>query len=144
MLNINFTDKLPVRLMRWIARFLSIPWAFWALFWMWFILTNYLNERLFPLAVYLIIIVIVFLMFMGAAVIASVWGKEASGGGVLLLDGVLIIGFGTLAPHSPMLIERELWGTVFILSSCVLPPLVAGYLFLVCHRRSKTSGEQHV
>jgi hypothetical protein len=137
---VDSTTKLPVRWMRWTARLLSVPWAVWALFWMWFILINYLNEGLIPQAVYIIIIATVFLMFVGAAVIASVWGKEAFGGGVLLLDGVLIMGFGTLAPHSPMLIERDLGGTVLLLSSCVLPPLVAGYLFLVCHRRSRTSG----
>ena len=144
MSKINPKTSRPVKWMLWVARFLSIPWAFWALFWMFFILGYYIKGGFFSLSVFIIIMVIILLMFLGAAIIASVWGKEAFGGGVLLLDGVLIIGIGILGPHSPFLIEGEFWNSVFIISTCVLPPLVAGSLFLICHRRSKKSGEQHV
>jgi hypothetical protein len=36
------------------------------------------------------------------------------------------------------------WLNALAFFTMVLPPLAAGSLFLECHRRSKTSGEQHV
>jgi hypothetical protein len=144
MSNINPKTAKPVKWMLWVARFLSIPWAFWALFWMFFILHNYLEEGFFSLTVFIIIMVIILLMFLGAAIMASVWGKEAFGGGVLLLDGVLVIGIGILGPHSPFLIEGEFWNSVVIISTCVLPPLIAGSMFLAYNQKLKTSGEKHI
>jgi hypothetical protein len=134
MSNISPKDAWPVKLMRWVARFLSIPWAYWTLFWTWFVLGH-----AFQGAVLAIIMTIPLLMFLGAAIIAGVWGKEVLGGVVLLIDGVLLFAVGTLGPHSPMLNGDA----ALSISTIVLPPLVAGYLFLACHRRSKTSGEQH-
>jgi len=139
MSNSSSKSAWPVKFMRWAARLLSVVWTFWALFWTWFVLTNYLGEGLFSLAVYIIIMITALLMFLGAAIIASVWRKEALGGRVLLVDGVLIIASGTLAPHSPML-TGEFWLTALGISTMVLPPLAAGSLFLICHHRSKTSG----
>ncbi len=142
MSNISSKDAWPVKLMRWVARFLSIPWAFWALFWTWFVLAHFLSAA--PLT---IIMIIVALMFVGAAIIASVWGKEALGGGVLLVDGVLMIASIIIVAYltgSPREFFRLPWLNALVLFTMVLPPLVAGSLFLICHRRSKTSGEQHV
>ncbi len=138
MSNISSKDAWPVKLMRWAARFLSIPWAFWALFWTLFVLGHG-----FQTAVLAIVMIIPLLLFLGAAIIASVWGKEAFGGAVLLVDGVLIFVCGTFGPHSPLPTDVS-WDAVFAISTLVLPPLVAGSLFLICHRISKTSGEQHV
>ena len=138
MSNISSKDTWPVKLMRWVARFLSVSWAFWALFWTLFVLAHS-----FQTAVLAIVMIIPLLMFMGAAIVASVWGKEAFGGVVLLVDGVLIFVCGTFGPHSPLLTDVS-WDTVLAISTMVLAPLAAGSLFLICHRRSKTSGEQHV
>ena len=126
MSNISSSVAWPVTLMRWVARLLSIPWAFWALFWTWFILAHSFQG-----AVLVIVMVIPSLMFVGAAIIAGVWGKEAFGGGVLLVDGVLIFVCGA-------------WVNVLAISTLVLPPLLAGSLFLACHRISKTSREPRV
>jgi len=129
--------------MRWVARFLSIPWAFWALFVTWFVSVNLHGEGRFSSAVYITIMIIAALMFIGAAIIASVWGKEAFGGGVLLVDGALIIVCFIVAIR-PTIVEFLTPSEGPFNFVMVLPPLVAGSLFLACHRRSKTSGEQHV
>lgn len=148
MSNISSTDTLPVKLKRWVARVLSILWAFWAIFWTWFVLANFTGEgEFFSKAVSTIIMIIFALMFMGAAIIASVWGKEALGGGVLLVDGVLMIASIIIVAYltgSPRDFFRLPWLNALALFTMVLPPLVAGFLFLICHRRSKTSGERHV
>jgi hypothetical protein len=138
---IRFLDAWPVKSMRWVARFLSVPWAFWALFWTWFVSAHFSS------AVSIIIMIIVAPMFMGAAIIASVWGKEALGGGVLLVDGVLMMASIIIVAYltgSPRDFFRLPWLNALAFFTMVLPPLAAGSLFLECHRRSKTSGEQHV
>ena len=138
---ISFSDAWPVKSMRWVARFLSVPWAFWALFWTWFVSAHFSS------AVSIIIMVIVAPMFMGAAIIASVWGKEALGGGVLLVDGVLMIASIIIVAYvtgSPRDFFRLPWLNALAFFTMVLPPLAAGSLFLACHRRSRTSGEQHI
>jgi hypothetical protein len=131
MSTISSKDAWAVKLMRWVARFLSIPWAYGAVFIFWWGLgTGYVEgERtLARLALLIIGMNIPLLMFLGAAIIAGVWGKEAFGGVVLLVDGVLIL--------------VCIWVTPLDFHFMALPPLAAGYLFLECHRRSKTSGEQ--
>ena len=142
---ISSTDTLPVKSMRWVARFLSLPWPFCALFWTWFALAE---GKFLSIVVFTIIMIIVALMYIGAAIIASVWGKEAFGGGLLMADGVMILASIIIfcltvpGPGDPRV--PPLWLTALAFFTMVLPPLVAGYLFLACHRRSKTSGEQHV
>jgi len=144
MSNISSSDAWPVKLMRWVARFLSIPWAFWALSVTLFVVANFQGEY-FGLAVSIIIMIIAALMFIGAAIIASVWGKEAFGGVVLLVDGVLIIVCLIVVPHiGPTIVEFLTPSALPFNFVMVLPPLVAGSLFLACHRISKTSGEQHI
>ena len=142
MSNISSSDAWPVKSMRWVARFLSIPWVFWALFVTWFLVGDSYFAGEISLAVSIIITIIAALMFLGAAIIASVWGKEAFGGGVLLVDGALIIVF--LIVEVRPTIEEFLTPSDPLGFVMVLPPLVAGSLFLICHRRSKTSGERHV
>ena len=136
MSNAGPTNPQPVKFMRWTARVLSIPWALWALFWTFFVLAHFL-----PPAVLAIIMSIAALIFVGSAIVASVWGMEALGGRVLLLDGVLIIALGVFLPHSPILVG-SFQSTALAFFTLALPPLVAGSLFLVCHRISRTSGEQ--
>ena len=84
---------------------------------------------------------VVLLMFMGAAIFASVWRKEAFGGRLLIADGVLIlvslaIVIGTRDSLPP------LWLFAIAFLTMVLPPIIAGSLFLICHRRSIPSVEQ--
>ncbi len=148
MSNISSSDAWSVKLMRWVARFLSVSWAYWALFWTWFVLASLTGEGHFSKVVFIIIMIIVALMFIGAAIIASVWGKEVFGGGMLLVDAVLIIAsiviFCLTVPGSGDSLHPLFWMTALVFVTMVLPPLVAGSLFLACHRRSKTSREQHV
>lgn len=120
-------NTLRVKSMRWTARLLSVPWAIWALFWTFFVLAHFL-----PPAILAIVMFIAALLFVGGATIASVWEKEALGGGVLLLDGVLVLALGILLPHSPILVG-SIPSTLVAFCTMVLPPLVAGSLFLVCH-----------
>ncbi len=148
MSNISSSDAWSVKSMRRVARFLSIPWAFFALLITWMVLGSLTGEgEFFSRAVSIIILIIVALMCVGAAIIASVWGKEALGGGVLLVDGVLMIAAIICVSYitsSPREFFRSPVLVAVIFFTIVLPPLAAGSLFLACHRRSKTSGEQHV
>ena len=141
MSNISSTDAWPVKLMRWVARFLSIPWAFLVLLFWLFGVGYGVDEGNLSIAVAIIMVIIVALMSLGAALIASVWGKEAIGGGLLIAAGVLLLGQTIYDLFIYSLEELQLgWLEVAL----VLPPLVAGFLFLVCHQRSKTSVEQPV
>jgi len=146
MSNTRSVDKRPVQKMRWVARFMSIPWAYWATFWTGFVLAHpfaeadsaFLLKVVFP-----IVMIPVALMYFGAAIIASVWGKEAFGGTLLLADGALILAgiivaaFLTGEPVRFLLILGSL-GSI----TMVLPAWVAGYLFRECHRRSRVLAEQ--
>jgi hypothetical protein len=147
MSNISSKDAWPVKLMRWVARFVSIPWAYWALAIAWFVAGTGYEEggrTLAQLAVFIIVMIISPLMFMGAAIIAGVWGKEAFGGTVLLVDGVLIIVCIWVSSHiNPSFVEFFTPSHLPFNFTMVLPPLVAGSLFIACHRISKTSGEEH-
>ena len=141
MSNISSTDARPVKLMRWVARFLSIPWAIFVLLFSMFAFADGIGEGTYSIAVYIIIIIIVALWSLGAAIIASGWGKEAIGGGMLIAAGVLILGQNIydIYIYNPEGHQLDWFNVVMILT-----PLVAGSLFLACHQRSKTSGEQHV
>jgi hypothetical protein len=137
---------MSVQKMRWVARLVSIPWAYWATFWTGFVLghpfaeadSDYLLEVVFPL-----LMIPIALMYFGAAIIASVWGKEAFGGNLLLADGTLILAgiivaaFLTGEPARFLIILGSL-GSI----TMVFPAWVAGYLFRECHRRSRISLEQ--
>jgi len=144
MSNISSKNKWSVILMRWVARLVSIPWAYWALAIAWFVAGNGYEEGM-SLALYMIIVFIAFLPTVGAAIIAGVWGKEALGGTVLLADGVLILFCFMGSPYlRPSLVDFFNPSKLPFNFIAVLPPLLAGSLFLVCHGRSKTSGEQQV
>jgi len=137
MSDISSKDKWPVKLMRWVARFVSIPWAYFALFVTWFV-SNFAYWGGMSLVLYIIIVTIASLLFMGAAIIASVWGKELLGGGALLVDSVLIIVCFIVVPHiGPSIVEFFTPSHMPFNFVMVLLPLVAGSLFLACHRISK-------
>jgi len=143
MSNISSLDTGQIKLMRWIARILSIPWSFWALFWTMFIVAqpNKDGESL-PSVALIIILSIFALIYIGAAIIASVWGKEALGGIVLMADGALILTFIIVVTFlSGPFLFRLPWLAVIAFFTTILPPFIAGYLFLKCHRRSKTQRE---
>lgn len=145
MSNISGSDAWAIQLMRWVARFVSIPWAYWALAIVWFAAGTGFQEGNMPLALYIIVVFIAFLLTVGSAIIAGVWGKEALGGTVLLTDCVLIIVCFIASPHiKPSLVEFFTPSKLPFNFTMVLPPLVAGCLFLACHRKSKASAEQHI
>ena len=131
MSNISSSDSLAVKLMRYIARCLSILWAFLILIIASFIIGGDYESG--PV-VFIIALIIAFLIFLGPAILAGVWGKEAFGGSVLVVDSVLISVYF-------LLINPRIKPTIGLLLILFLPPLVAGFLFLTCHRKSKTSGE---
>lgn len=130
-------DTLSVKSMRWVARLIAIPWSFWVLFWIAFIAGYGVEEGKFTWAVWRIIVFIFALPSVGAAIMGCIRKTEALAGIILLVDGVLILVFGTLGPHSPLM-TGDLWGTVLGFTTLVLPPLVAGVLFIVCRSESKT------
>jgi len=142
MSNISSKNKRSVILMRWVARLISIPWAYGALGIVWFIAGNGYEEGM-PLALYILIVFIASLPTVGAAIIAGVWGKEALGGTVLLADGVLILLCFMGSPYiSSSLVDFFTPSKLPFNFVPVLPPLLAGSLFLVCHQSSKPSAEQ--
>ncbi len=148
---ISLIDTLPVKPMRWAARLVSIPWALWALLGAWFVVAHFTEEgNPLSLAVSAAIIIVLALMFVGAAFIASVWGREAIGGWVLIADGVLIfasiIGFVYVA-GTPEEFARFIFGWLSAAAffTTVFPPLVAGSLFLVsAHVTATPSAGPHV
>jgi hypothetical protein len=85
------------------------------------------------------VLIIAFLMYVGAAIIASVWGKEVLGGRVLIADGVVLfalsIVFMIIAGGLDTIFKLDRFDIMGLLT-LVLPPLVAGSLFLICHRKS--------
>jgi hypothetical protein len=144
MSNIRPKNKWAVMLMRWVARFLSISWAYWTLFITWFVAGTGYKEGM-PKALYFAIVFAASVLLVGAAIIAGVWGKEALGGTVLLADCVLIIICFMASPHiRPSLVEFFMPSDLPFNFTMVLPPLVAGALFIVCHWLSKKPREQHV
>ena len=129
MSNVNSKDTSQVMSMRWVARLISIPWAYWALFIAWFVAGNGYEEGM-SLGLYIIIVFIAFLLTLGAAILAGVWGIEGLGGTILLADCVLIFITYVVSPRLP----------AGLLVTLILPPLLAGSLFFASHRASKASG----
>ena len=128
MSNISSEDRRAIIVMRWIARLVSIPWAYCALGLVWFV-AGVASEEWMPLALNITIVFTAFWLTLGAAVLAGVWGMESFGGKVLLADGVLILLWVLVTPQLP--------GGAFIL---MIPPVLSGALFLECHRRKKAGG----
>ena len=132
MSDISYGDKWPIIVMRWIARLVSIPWAYCALGLVWFV-AGVASEEWMPLALNITIVFTAFLLTLGAAILAGVWGVEAFGGKVLLADGALILVWVLVTPQLP--------GAAIIL---IVPPVLSGVLFLECHRRSGAEGAKPV
>ena len=133
------TNTAAVKSMRWIARILSIPWAYWALFITIFITADICPRNPSMWAILIPVLIIAFLMYVGAAIVASVWGKEVLGGRVLIADGVVLFVLGITFPIFAGGFDAFLsmpFGFYLFLLTIFLPPLVAGSLFLACHRKS--------
>lgn len=140
MSTISSADAWPVKLMRWVALILSILWAIWALFWTLFISAAD-NDTVGGILLAGIVVIIAILLFLGPAIISIKWRRNALAGGVLLADGVLIA--SAIAGAYFLVMEGPARPTMAQLAffTLALPPLVAGSLFLACHRLSKASGE---
>jgi hypothetical protein len=108
MSNVNSKDTSQVLSMRWVARLISIPWAYWALFIAWFVAGNGYEEGM-SLGLYIIIVFIAFLLTVGAAILAGVWGIEMFGGSVLLADCVLIFISYAVDPRLPTISQEYIW-----------------------------------
>lgn len=140
MSNISSTDTRSVKLIRRVARFLSIPWALLVL-----ILSmancGYATEEGQDITISVYTFIIIALMGLGGVLISTIWGKEAIGGGLLIAAGVLFLGqdIYDIYIYNPYGLQLGWFNVVMILT-----PLVAGSLFLACHQKSKTSGEQPV
>ena len=132
--DINSNNKGSIILMRWIARLVSIPWAYCALGLVWFVAGYGIEEGKLSEMAADIIIFTAFLLTLGVAIIAGVWAMETIGGTVLLADSLLVFIWFAVTPQLP-------GGLFFVL---VLPPLLAGALFLASNRISKKSKEQQV
>jgi hypothetical protein len=145
MSNVSSKNKWQVILMRWVARLVSIPWAYFALGVVWFIAGSANYEEGMSVVLYIIIVTIAFLLTMVAAILAGVWGLELLGGTVLLADSALIIICFIVSPHlRPTLVEFFTPSALPFNFVPVLPPLVAGALFIECHRISKKPRERQV
>ena len=130
--NIKSLDSRLVSSMRWAARLISVPWAFWALFWTLFVLGHLVGAGgILGIAAFTFACLAFPPMSIGAALAASVWGKEEVGGKVLLLDGVLMLALiaWVFDPHSAWVAVTGFW-------TMVVPALAAGALFLACHQMS--------
>ncbi len=140
MSNISSTDTRSVKLIRRVARFLSIPWALLVL-----ILSmancGYATEEGQDITIAVYSFIIIALMGLGGVLFSTIWGKEAIGGGLLIAAGVLMLGqdIYDFFIYNPEELQPDWFSVVMILT-----PLVAGSLFLVCHQKSKTSVEQPV
>ena len=138
----RFADNMSIQSMRWVARVVSIPWAYWAAFWTFFALANLSSEGHFSSTTVAVVLIFALPLFFGAAITASVWGKEAFGGTLLLADGALILAgiivaaFLTGEPVRFLVILGSLASITM-----VLPPWLAGYLFRECHRRAHRPAE---
>ena len=134
------TDTTAVKSMRWTARIISIPWAYWALMWTMFITAHICPRNPSMWAILIPVLIIAFLMYLGAAIIASVWGKEVLGGRLLIAGGVLLFVLGNVfmffAGGLESLFSLDAFDVIGLLT-IVFPPLIAGTLFLACHRKSK-------
>lgn len=137
MSDISSKYKWQVCLMRWVARIISIPWAYFALFIVWFVAGNGYEEGM-SLGLYITVVFVAFLLTLGATIIAGVWEKEALGGTVLLVDCALIIICFMASPHiRPSLVDFFTPSKLPFNFIPLLPPLLAGVLFLTCHWASR-------
>ena len=134
MSNVNSKDTRQLNVMRWVARCLSIPWAYLALAIVWFIAGTAYVEGNMPLSLNIIVIFVTFWLTLGAVILAGVWGMEALGSYILLADCALMFLWYVVSPYAPT-------QPLFVLT-LFFPPLLAGSLFRVCHRTAKTSEKQ--
>ena len=131
MKNLKSSESCLISAMRWTARLLAVPWSLWALFSTLFVLGHLVGAAgIFGIAMFGLVVVAFPPLSIGAAFAASIWRKEEIGGKVLLFDGILMLGLTAWVfdPHSPWVAVTGFW-------TMVVPPLVAGALFLTCHRK---------
>ena len=131
MSNIRSKNKWSVILMRWIARLVAILWAYVTLAIVLFVAAVGIEESK-PMAFLITIVVAAIVLTLGTAILAGVWKAEAVGGAVLLAECLLILIWCAVVPQFPPA----------LLFPLILPPLLAGSLFLACNRITKKSKEQ--
>ena len=115
----------PCIWMRWAARILALLWAG---FWVWFGLASGIAEGIGVIGT------IIHTAMPGLILLASAlfaWSKERIGGILLIVEGLIIaIAYPLMTMgHFPILT------IIYVLLTMSLPPIVAGILFLISHRR---------
>ncbi|MCK4261744.1 hypothetical protein KAX00_01415 [bacterium] len=122
MANIDYTGNRATKWMRYIARALALIWAVW---WTFFALVSGAGEGLRGLLANApnALPELVFLVS-----VAIAWRWEAVGGIMLLLCALGTFFFFHIGRH------------LFMHLTFVLPPVVAGFLFLASWRKSRTLG----
>jgi len=119
--------KPPFNWMRWNARILALLWA---AFWVWFGLASGIAEGAGFIGT------IIHTASPGLILLASAllpWWNAKIGGGLLIIEGLIIaiaypLIFGSRFPVSTV---------IYVLLTMSLPPLVAGFLFLLNYRLLK-------
>ncbi len=115
--------------LRWIARIISKPWAYWALFITWFAAMHLCPNNPSMWAVLIPVMGLAFVLYLGAAIIASVWGRERLGGRLLIADGLLVV--AQLVLFKAVVAGFSIHPVdIIALLTLALPPLAAGALFL--------------
>ncbi|MFC1907985.1 hypothetical protein ACFLWD_02785 [Chloroflexota bacterium] len=128
--NINYTDTRLTKWIHYIALALAVIWASW---WIFFGLASSFVEEL-NLAGVLVHTTSPGLVFLVSTVIA--WRWKAIGGIMLILEGLFLLIAYPVVMHNSFPSST----VVFMLLTMALPPLLAGPLFLISWRKSKTSG----
>jgi len=114
--------------MRYIARALALIWAGW---WVLFGVASGIEEKLNPPGI-LIHSAVPGLIFLASVITA--WRWESVGGVILLLEGLFVC-----IAYPTTMGKRFPLSTIFcVLVTMALPPLIAGLLFLVSRRKSRS------
>ncbi len=141
MTDIHASRTRKVQVMRWAARIVSILWAYFAVFWTWFVFAHFYEDTSLGLAVFIgFFECAVILLVLGAPIVASVWQMEKLGGRLLQIMGTVLFGVILALGIFFVVWEGRIPRLALIMAALltvVVPPLVSGFLFVGCHRASQ-------
>lgn len=130
-----------VLIMCWAARLISIPWAYFACFWTWFVFGHFYEDASLGLAVFIgIAECVIILLVLGAPILAGVWQMEKLGGRLLQIMGAVLLSVFLVLGIFFVVWEGRIPRLALIMAALltvVVPPLVSGFLFMGCHRASQ-------
>jgi hypothetical protein len=151
----NSTDQMSIDGTRIIAKIILLPWLIWALFWTWFVAAGLVGEHHdgLPVPVSVTLFIIYASMYLGSAISAFRLKTEALGGKLLVSCGVLVLLSVVSIFYALMWIDNgamppiglflDTTGSIVFSAflTISLPPIVAGLIFMNCHRISRMTGE---